>query len=174
VESQLKARPIADWKTYLRWHAAHNRAPYLSSAFVQEDFEFYSKYLRGVKEQQPRWKRCVRLVDRDLGEALGQVFVAKTFTPATKAQALAMTKEIERPWRTTSPAPWMGDATRKQALEKLHAMVNKIGYPGQVARLQRADASRPAISPATCCAPSSSNPAPVGQDRQAGGPHRVA
>ena len=88
VENQLKSRPIADWKTYLRWHAAHNRAPYLSAAFVQEDFDFFSKHLRGIKEQPPRWKRCVRLVDQNLGEALGQVFVSKTFTGDVKGQAL--------------------------------------------------------------------------------------
>ena len=130
VEKQLKARPMADWKTYLRWHAAHNRAPYLSAAFVKEDFDFFSKHLRGVKELPPRWKRCVRLVDQNLGEALGQVFVAKTFTGDVKGQALAMVKEIEKAMDTDlHQIPWMGDATRKKALEKLHAMVNKIGYP---------------------------------------------
>src|ERR1035438_1388016 len=70
VEKQLKTRPIADWQTYLRWHAAHNRAPYLAAAFVQEDFDFFSKHLHGVKEPPPRWKPCVRLADRDLGEAI--------------------------------------------------------------------------------------------------------
>src|SRR6266536_41134 len=60
VENQLKTRPIAQWKTYLRWHAAHNRAPYLSAAFVQEDFVFFSKHLRRIQAPPPRWKRCVR------------------------------------------------------------------------------------------------------------------
>ncbi len=130
VEKQLKARPLADWKTYLRWHAAHNRAPYLTAAFVKEDFDFFSKHLNGVKELQPRWKKCVRLVDRDLGEALGQVFVARTFTGDVKGQALAMVKEIEKAMEADlKQLPWMSDATRKRALEKLHAMVNKIGYP---------------------------------------------
>jgi endothelin-converting enzyme/putative endopeptidase len=130
VEKQLKSRPIAEWKTYLRWHAAHNRAPDLSAAFVQEDFDFFSKHLHGVKEPPPRWKRCVRLVDQDLGEALGQVFVAKTFTGDVKGQALAMVKEIEKAMDADlRQLPWMSDATRRKALEKLHAMVNKIGYP---------------------------------------------
>jgi endothelin-converting enzyme/putative endopeptidase len=130
VENQLKTRPVADWKTYLRWHAAHNRAPYLSAAFVQEDFDFFSKHLRGVKEQPPRWKRCVRLVDQNLGEALGQVFVSKTFTGDVKGQALAMVKEIEKAMDADlRQLPWMSEPTRKKALEKLHAMVNKIGYP---------------------------------------------
>ena len=130
VERQLKARPIAEWKTYLRWHVAHNRAPYLSAAFVQQDFDFFSKHLRGVKEQPPRWKRCVRLVDQDLGEALGQVFVAKTFTGDVKGQALAMVTQIEKAMEADlRQLPWMSDATRQRALEKLHTMVNKIGYP---------------------------------------------
>ncbi len=130
VEKQLKARPLADWKTYLRWHAAHNRAPYLSAAFVKEDFDFFSRHLRGTKEMPPRWKKCVRLVDHNLGEALGQVFVEKTFTGDVKGEALAMVKEIEKAMEADlKQLPWMGDATRKRALEKLHAMVNKIGYP---------------------------------------------
>ena len=132
VENQLKARPIADWKTYLRWHAGHNRAPYLSAAFVQEDFDFFSKHLRGIKEQPPRWKRCVRLVDQNLGEALGQVFVSKTFTGDVKGQALTMVKEIEKAMDADlRQLPWMSEPTRKKALEKMHAMVNKIGYPDQ-------------------------------------------
>jgi endothelin-converting enzyme/putative endopeptidase len=130
VERQLKARPIAEWKTYLRWQVAHNRAPYLSAAFVQQDFDFFSKYLHGVKAPPPRWKRCVRLVDQDLGEALGQVFVAKTFTGDVKGQALAMVTEIEKAMEADlRQLPWMSDATRQKALEKLHTMVNKIGYP---------------------------------------------
>jgi endothelin-converting enzyme/putative endopeptidase len=130
MEKQLKTRSIADLKTYLRWHAAHNRAPYLTAAFVTEDFNFFSKYLRGTKEPPPRWKRCVRLVDQNLGEAMGQVFVAKTFTGDLKGQALAMVKEIEKAMEADlKTISWMGEATRKKALEKLHAMVNKIGYP---------------------------------------------
>jgi endothelin-converting enzyme/putative endopeptidase len=128
----LAARSLGDWKTYLRWHVAHDKAPYLSSAFVQANFDFYSKYLRGVTEMQPRWKRCVRYVDRDLGEALGQVFVEKTFTPATKASTLAMVKEIDATLEADiKQLDWMSAPTKKLALEKLHAMVNKIGYPDQ-------------------------------------------
>jgi putative endopeptidase len=130
VEALLQTRPIADWKTYLRWHVAHAQAPYLSQAFVTANFEFFSRYLRGVKEMQPRWKRCVQYVDRDLGEALGQVFAERTFAPEVKARALEMTKQIERAMEEDlGGIAWMGEATRKQALEKLHGMVNKIGYP---------------------------------------------
>src|SRR5215471_15067890 len=126
----LRTRSIADWRTYLRWHLAREKAPFLSSAFVRANFDFYNKYLRGVTEMQPRWRRCVQYVDRDLGEALGQVFVEKTFTPETKARTLAMTQEIEKAMETDlQQLTWMGPATKQQALAKLHAIVNKIGYP---------------------------------------------
>ena len=88
VQSLLKSRSLEDWKTYLRWHLVHDKAQYLSPAFVNANFDFYGKYLRGVKEMQPRWQRCVRFVDANLGEALGQVFVEKTFTPETKQRTL--------------------------------------------------------------------------------------
>ena len=130
VERQLKTRALADWQAYLRWHLAIDKAPYLSSAFVRANFDFYRKYLRGVAEMQPRWKRCVQYVDSDLGEALGQVFVQKTFDPGTKARALADTKEIEKAMQSEiEQLTWMGPETKKQALAKLHAVVNKIGYP---------------------------------------------
>ncbi len=130
LERELKTRSLADWKTYLRWHAVHAASPYLSSAFAQANFAFFSSYLRGVKEMPPRWKRCVRLVDGDLGEALGQVFVEKTFGPDTKPRALAMIKEIEAAMQSEiRQLPWMGAETKQRALEKLHAVVNKIGYP---------------------------------------------
>jgi endothelin-converting enzyme/putative endopeptidase len=94
------------------------------------NFDFYNKYLLGLEELPPRWKRCVRRVDADLGEALGQVFVQKTFGPDTKQRALVMTKDIEAAMESEiRQLPWMGDATKQRALEKLHSIVNKIGYP---------------------------------------------
>lgn len=130
VERQLRSTGLNRWKIYLRWHLVHASAPYLSADFVQENFEFYSKYLRGVPQMQPRWKRCVQLVDRDLGEALGQVFVQKTFGPEVKQRALEMTKQIETAMESEiRQLSWMGDQTKQQALAKLHAIVNKIGYP---------------------------------------------
>ncbi len=126
----LQTRGLADWKTYLRWHLERDRAAYLSKPFVQSSFDFYSKYLRGVTEMQPRWKRCVQFVDRDLGEALGQVFVEKTFSADTKGRTVAMTKEIEKAMENDlQQLTWMGPETKKQALAKLHGIVNKIGYP---------------------------------------------
>jgi putative endopeptidase len=130
AEHLLQTRSMADWKSYLRWHLARDKSSFLSAAFVRVNFDFYSKYLRGVTELAPRWKRCVQYVDRHLGEALGQVFVEKTFTPDTKARALAATKEIEKAMEADlQQLVWMGPETRKQALAKLHAVVNKIGYP---------------------------------------------
>ncbi len=130
LETQLRTRPMAQWQSLLRWNVVRDAAPYLSADFVKANFDFYRKYLRGTPEMQPRWRKCVQWVDRDLGEALGQVFVEKTFTPETKARTVAMTREIEGAMeRDLKELPWMGDATRQQALLKLHAIVNKIGYP---------------------------------------------
>ncbi|MBV9405904.1 MAG: M13 family metallopeptidase [Acidobacteriaceae bacterium] len=130
VNQQLSSRNLASWRAYLRWHLVHAEAPYLSSKFVQENFDFFSHYLRGIPEMPPRWKRCTRLVDSELGEALGQVFVVKTFAPQTKDDALRMTREIEAEMgRDIKDLTWMSDATKQRALEKLHAIVNKIGYP---------------------------------------------
>ncbi len=126
----FKSHNLDDWKTYLRWHLAHSEAPYLSDPFVEANFDFYSKYLRGVQQMRPRWKRCVGLVDRELGEALGRVFVEQAFPPEMKQRTLAMTKQIESAMESEiEQLPWMSAPTKQRALEKLHAVVNKIGYP---------------------------------------------
>ena len=130
LNAELKSRSLADWKTYLRWHAARAKSPYLSQKFVDEDFDFNRKTLRGVTEQLPRWRKCVQWVDRDLGEALGQEFVRRTFTPETKKKALFMTQQIEQAMDEDIKAlPWMSPETKQQALAKLHGIRNKIGYP---------------------------------------------
>jgi endothelin-converting enzyme/putative endopeptidase len=130
LDSELKAVPLADWKTYLRWHLVHAKAHYLSSAFVDEDFDFYSHVLRGVPVNRPRWKRCVSWIDDQLGEALGEEFVRRTFTADTKERARKMTAEIELAMENDLRAlTWMGPQTRAQALAKLHSIINKIGYP---------------------------------------------
>ncbi len=130
LEVQLHAHSVDEWRTFLRWNAVRDASPYLSSQFANANFNFYSKYLRGVPQMKARWLRCTEWTDRNLGEALGQVFVAKTFTPETKARTVAMTKEIEMAMeQDLSTLPWMSEATRKQALLKLHTIVNKIGYP---------------------------------------------
>jgi putative endopeptidase len=130
VESEIKSVPLGQWKTYLRWHAVHARAPYLSKKFVAEDFDFYRRTLRGVTEMAPRWKQCVRYVDRDLGEALGQEFVRRTFSADTKQRTVDMTRRIEKAMENEiRTLDWMTDATKGRALEKLHLIANKVGYP---------------------------------------------
>jgi len=130
LEAQLKSRTLADWKAYLRWHTVHDAAPYLSSPFVRANFDFYGKFLRGVEQMPPRWKRCVQYVDRDLGEALGRVFVEKTFSPEVKRSTLDMTKRIQSTMESEiKELSWMRPATKTMAFEKLRGMVNKIGYP---------------------------------------------
>lgn len=132
LNRQLSDQKLAAWRAYLRWHLVHAEARYLPPKFEQAYFDFYSHYLQGVQQRPPRWKTCTRLVDRDLGEALGQVFVAKTFSPQTKQDALRMTEQIEAEMgRDIKDLTWMSDATKQRALEKLQAIVNKIGYPNK-------------------------------------------
>ncbi len=117
-------------KTYLRWQTLHGASPMLPKAFVEEDFDFYGKTLRGAKELRPRWKRCVQYTDNDLGEALGQAYVAETFPPEAKAHTLQMVHELEAALKTDiTELSWMSPETKKQALEKLSRIDNKIGYP---------------------------------------------
>ncbi len=121
---------IEDWKTYLRWHLVNAASPTLSSKFVDENFDFNGKQLQGTKENLPRWKRCVASTDRSLGEALGQIYVKKTFTPQAKARAQEMVKNlIEALRQNLSTLDWMNDETRQRATAKLNAFVRKIGFP---------------------------------------------
>ena len=130
VGARLKSEKLEDVKTYLRWGLVSARADYLSKPFVDERFAFYRAYLRGVKEQQPRWKKCVGLVDRDLGEALGKEFSDRVFPPENKAKAQGMTKLILAAMQTRIQGlDWMSDKTKKQALDKLAKIRSKIGYP---------------------------------------------
>ncbi len=130
LDKQLKTASLGDLKTYLRWHALHAKAATLSPAFVDADFDFYSKTLRGTPSIRPRWKRCVQIVDRLMGEALGEVFVSKTFTPETRARTVAMTQGIEDAMKQEIDAlDWMSPATKKQAFAKLRGIANKVGYP---------------------------------------------
>jgi endothelin-converting enzyme/putative endopeptidase len=130
LEARLKGEPVANLRNYLRFHLANGYAAYLSSAFVQENFDFYLKFLRGAKEMQPRWKRCVQFTDRDLGEALGQAYVRKVFPPELKASTLEMVRGIEDAMaQRIGQLDWMSPETKEQAMAKLHGIRNKIGYP---------------------------------------------
>ncbi|HEU4371853.1 MAG TPA: M13 family metallopeptidase, partial [Telluria sp.] len=129
---QWRANDLGAIKTYLRWHVASSAAPALSSAFDNEHFDFFSRTLRGVQQQKPRWMRCVTLVDLQLGEALGQEFVARAFSPELKEKALHMTRQVEQAMeKDIESLTWMSPATKARAQQKLHAIVNKIGYPDQ-------------------------------------------
>lgn len=130
LDAQLGTIDLAVLKTYLAYQLTRARSNSLSKAFVDSRFEFFSKYLRGVVEKPPRWKRCVELVDRDLGEALAQAYVKKTFGPDVKSRTLDMTKRIEQAMEDDlNTLSWMSPVTRKAALEKLKAIRNKVGYP---------------------------------------------
>jgi putative endopeptidase len=127
---ELRDEPLASWKAYLRWHLINANAPFLSSEFVNADFDFYGKTLQGAQELEPRWKRCVGYTDNDLGEALGQAYVERTFSPDAKRRAQKMVMEIEEAMgRDIESLSWMTPATKEHALEKLHTVANKIGYP---------------------------------------------
>src|SRR3984885_14022334 len=130
LDKQLQSASLDDIKNYLRWHMVHAAAPSLSSDFVNEDFDFFGRTLRGVPQLRPRWKRCVAHVDAQLGEALGQEFVSRAFSPEMKQNALTMTKQIEQAMaEDIEQLSWMGPETKQNALVKLHSIVNKIGYP---------------------------------------------
>src|SRR3978361_1167291 len=94
VNKELATAPLGDLRAYLRVHLVRISAPYLSTPFVQADFDFDRAYLNGVKQQSPRWKRCVNWIDRDLGEALGEVFVRKAFPAQVKTDTERMVKQI--------------------------------------------------------------------------------
>ena len=130
LETVLQKQSLADIKTYLRWQTVHALAPMLPSAFVNENFNFYGRTLRGAKELQPRWKRCVRYTDGALGEALGQAYVDRTFGVEGKTRTLTMVHDIENAMqKDIEQLNWMTPQTKQRAEEKLHAVVNKIGYP---------------------------------------------
>jgi endothelin-converting enzyme/putative endopeptidase len=126
----LASTPLDQIKSYLRWQTAHAAAPVMPATFVEENFRFFGTILTGAKELRPRWKRCVQYTDADLGEALGQAFVKEAFGPQAKADTLKMVHELEAALETDiHQLTWMTDATKKEALVKLHAITDKIGYP---------------------------------------------
>ena len=129
-DSLLAATSPADWRDYLTWQLLAASAPALDSALVNESFRFNGKVLQGLKEQRPRWRRCLTATDNSLGEILGQAFVARHFTPRTKARALEMVKNIQAAFRARlDRITWMTKATKAKAYVKLNAMFDKIGYP---------------------------------------------
>ena len=122
--------PVEQWQAYLRWNLVSFAAPYLSSAFVNEDFEFNGKALTGAKELRPRWKRVMDVTSNNLGEALGELYVARTFPPEAKAKGLALVQNLQKALKARlEKLEWMGDETKKKAMEKFASFTPKIGYP---------------------------------------------
>ena len=129
VNGVLESESLDSLKAYLSWHVLHSAAPWLSQPFVDADFKFQQN-LTGQKEIQARWKRCVNLTDRELGEALGQRYVDVTFGPEGKQRMLQMVDALEKSLaEDIHDLSWMSDETKKQAKVKLDAIRNKIGYP---------------------------------------------
>ncbi len=130
VGRQLKTAPLADWKTWLRWRLFDDAASDLSKPFRDEDFHFNKTVLSGVQEQQPRWETCATDVDRELGEALGQLFVEKYFPPESKRRMQELVANLRATLgESLDRADWLAPETRKNAAAKLEAFYAKIGYP---------------------------------------------
>jgi putative endopeptidase len=130
MNAQIDTHSLDAWKSYLRWRALHDAARWLSEPFVQENFKFYGAELQGQKEMTPRWKRCTRATDSALGEAVGQDWVAKYFSPEKKDNMVKLVTALETALgQDVEQLPWMSEETKKKALEKLALIRNKIGYP---------------------------------------------
>lgn len=122
--------PLDTLQEYLVWQTILARAPYLSAALVEAQFNFYGKVLAGKEAMRPRWKRGIDLVDGILGEAIGKEYVARHFPPTAKAQMEQLVADLLAAYRTSiQNLEWMGEDTRQKALQKLASFVTKIGYP---------------------------------------------
>jgi putative endopeptidase len=123
---------LADWKTYLRWQVLSAYAPYLSSAFVGENFNFFSRAMEGTQENEERWKRMTSLTSGSLDQLVGQMYVEKYFPPACKQRMEELCVNVKKAFEMRlRQLPWMSEKTRQQALEKLLAMRIEVGYPSQ-------------------------------------------
>jgi putative endopeptidase len=130
LDAEIVAAPLSDWKAYFRWQLIHANAPYLSSAFSSENFDFFARTMDGVQVQRARWKRVVSVTDENIGEALGQLYVKDNFPPEAKARAVTMVANIRAALRERILAlDWMDDATKAKAVAKLDAYHVKVGYP---------------------------------------------
>ena len=137
----LAAIPLATWRAYLRFHVVELAAASLSTPFVQEDFAFQSRFT-GAKEPLPRWKRCLRRTDRNMGEALGEAYVARTFPPEARTRARAVIEDIRAAFgERIRHLGWMSDSTKSAALTKLRMMGEKVGYPDRWRDYTRLQAS---------------------------------
>jgi putative endopeptidase len=130
VNELIATKPVDAWKSYFRWHLIHASASNLPKAFFDENFAFFGKTLAGQKEPTPRWKQCTGMTDSALGEAVGQDWVKRNFPPAAKDSMDKLVAALEKSLGDDiKTLPWMTDATKKAAEEKLAIVRNKIGYP---------------------------------------------
>jgi putative endopeptidase len=130
LASLLTEEHLPAWRDWLCWQVIHAAAGYLSEAFVQEDFDFYGRTLTGTPELRERWKRGVSLVEEAMGEAVGRAYVARHFPPGAKARMDVLVANLIEAYRQSiEQLEWMGDETRRRALEKLGKFTPKIGYP---------------------------------------------
>lgn len=122
--------PLEDWKAWLTWRVVHGTAPFLSTAFVDENFAFYGTVLSGTPELRARWKRAVSTVEGALGEAVGRLFVERHFPPAAKERMVELVANLIQAYTERITAlDWMGEDTKTRALAKLERFTPKIGYP---------------------------------------------
>jgi putative endopeptidase len=129
VNAVVDSTPLDAWKTYMTWQILNSAAPWLSDDFVNENFRF-DQALTGQEQLRARWKRCVNSTDQWLGEALGQPYVDETFGVEGKQRMLKMVDLLEKSLRKDiTELPWMTETTKKEALVKLQAIRNKVGYP---------------------------------------------
>jgi putative endopeptidase len=130
LQAALTTIPLNDWKVYLRWNLVNANAEYLSKPFVDQEFEFYSKILRGTKKQRPRWKRVLDTQKTILGELVGQLFVKEYFNETAQKRYSDMVEAIRTALKDRiNKLDWMSDSTREKALHKLATMKKKVGYP---------------------------------------------
>jgi putative endopeptidase len=130
MQEVVATHSLDEWKTYLRWHVLHASVTKLPTAFVNENFDFFGKTMQGTKELRPRWKRCVSYANNEVGELVGQVYVKQTFGAEGKERTLAMVGALEKALgEDIKSVTWMGPDTKAQALAKLQAITNRIGYP---------------------------------------------
>jgi putative endopeptidase len=132
VGQLLKTKPVEDWKAYLTWQVAREFAPTLSQPFVEENFKFYGTTLRGAKAMRPRWKRVLDMQEDALGDALGQLFVKEYFKPEAKARYDTLVKNVVSSFADhIKNVDWMSAPTKVVALDKLHKITPKVGYPSK-------------------------------------------
>jgi putative endopeptidase len=132
ISTLFKEVPLNDWKVYLKWNLINETANYLPSAFVNQNFEFYGKVLSGTQKIKPRWKRVLSTTNEALGMALGKIYSEKYFPPQAKERMIKLVQNLRLSLGDRiKQLQWMGDSTKKKALEKLQAINVKIGYPDE-------------------------------------------